>query len=292
MLKVENLSKSINGTPIIESINMVVNKGSIYGLVGENGAGKTTILNHIVGYYRGDTGAISIDESPVYENVATKETMFYIPDNLKFYNQYTLKRAESFFRSMYPKWNQELFNVTVAKFKMNKTKRISNMSKGMQKQAVFCIALATMPDYLILDEPIDGLDPIVRKEVWQYIVDAVVDRDMATLISSHNLKEMEGFCDVIGIISQGKMLLEKEIDDLRKGICKIQVAFEKGASFNYDCLNIINRESRGTVDLLIVKNTSKELEKFEVMYKPLIFDIVPLSLEEVFIYEIGGDLNV
>jgi len=176
-------------------------------------------------------------------------------------------------------------------FGLSEKNKLSRFSKGMQKQAAFILTMSTMPDVLILDEPIDGLDPIIRKLVWKYIVDDVAEREMTVLVSSHNLKELEGICDSIGILSKGHMVLERDLDELKSDVHKIQVAFGKNAELSndpYEGLNVLHKESRGTVDLLIVKNKKELVEQVINENKPVIFDMLPLSLEEIFIYELGG----
>ncbi len=288
MIKVSGVTKCFGGFKALDELNLHVGRGSIYGLVGTNGSGKTTIIKHITGVLRQDDGEITVDGEPVYDNEGLKARMGYIPDDLYFFASYNLKEMGNFYSKVYPKWNEERFCEMVKKFGLEDKRKISKFSKGMQKQAAFSLAMSTMPDFLILDEPIDGLDPIVRKLVWRYVVDDVAERQMTVLVSSHNLKEMEDICDSIGILSNGHMVLEKDLDDLRGDVHKVQVAFNGETGDLYDQLNILHRESRGTVDLLIVKNKREELEEKINKYQPVIFDVLPLSLEEIFMYELGG----
>lgn len=209
MIKVNNLNKSFDGFKALTDLNLNVKKGSIYGLVGTNGAGKTTLIKHVTGVLKPDDGEILIDGKNVYENIAIKERMGYIPDDLYFFSTYNLKESAKFYRSIYPNWNQERYVHMVNQFSLSKKRKLSKFSKGMQKQAAFILTMSSMPDYLILDEPIDGLDPIIRKLVWKYIVEDVAEREMTVLVSSHNLRELEGICDSIGILSKGKMMIER-----------------------------------------------------------------------------------
>ena len=291
MIKINNLSKSFDSFQALSDLNLNVKKGSIYGLVGTNGAGKTTLIKHVTGVLKQDRGEILIEGEPIYENIAIKERMGYIPDDLYFFASYNLKESAKFYRSIYPNWSQERYQYMVKQFELNEKRKLSKFSKGMQKQAAFILTMSAMPDYLILDEPIDGLDPIIRKLVWKYIVEDVAEREMTVLVSSHNLRELEGICDSIGILSKGKMMIERDLDELKSDIHKIQVAFKTSVEDPYKGLNVLHKESRGTVDLLIIRNRREVVESVINESHPVIFDMLPLSLEEIFIYELGGGDN-
>lgn len=288
MINIEKLDKSFDGYPALQSLDLHVKKGSIYGLVGTNGAGKTTLIKHVTGILRQDGGSLCIEDRPVYENLEIKKRMGYIPDDLYFFSSYNLRESARFYRSLYPNWNQERYLHMLRQFNLSDRRKLSKFSKGMQKQAAFILTMSSMPDYLILDEPIDGLDPIIRKLVWKYVVEDVAEREMTVLVSSHNLREMEGICDSIGILNKGKMMIERDLDELKSDIHKIQVAFGSPVTDPYAGLNVLHRESRGTVDLLIVRNRKDLVEKTIGAHYPLVFDLLPLSLEEIFIYELGG----
>jgi len=288
MIKVNSLEKSFDGFKALSDLNLNVKKGSIYGLVGTNGAGKTTLIKHVMGILKPDRGEILVEGIPVFENIPIKERMGYIPDDLYFFSTYNLKESAKFYRSVYPNWNQDRYHHMVKQFELNEKRKLSKFSKGMQKQAAFILTMSCMPDYLVLDEPIDGLDPIIRKLVWKYIVEDVAEREMTVLVSSHNLRELEGICDSIGILSKGKMMIERDLDELKSDIHKIQVAFKNPAADPYQGLNVLHRETRGTVDLLIIRNRKDTVEDVINANHPVIFDMLPLSLEEIFIYELGG----
>ena len=291
MINVSNLRKKYDDFVALDNFNMTVKKGAIYGLVGPNGAGKTTVLNHITGVYIPDFGDVKIEDESIFENIKIKEKIAYVPDDLKFFSSYTPNRAAKLYKGVYPKWNQKKYEEITTEFKLDKNKKISRMSKGMQKQAVFALTMSTTPDYLILDEPVDGLDPIVRRRVWQYIVEAAADRCMTTLVSSHNLKEMEGICDSIGIISKGRVIMESDLDELKSDVHKVQVSFVGRPAPDYKGLNILHREIRGGVELMVIRNNKDVIDKFADKYDPLIYDVLPLSLEEIFVYELGGELD-
>ena len=293
MIEVSNLDKRFDKMQALSALNLRVKKGSIYGLVGTNGSGKTTALKHITGILRADGGTVRIEGADVYENLKIKECLGFIPDDLYFFNMYNLRDSARFYSRIYPHWNTDAYRGMVADFGLDEKRKLSRFSKGMQKQAAFILTLSAEPDYLILDEPIDGLDPLIRKLVWQHIVNGVADREMTVLVSSHNLREMEGICDSIGILSGGRMLIERDLDELKSDIHKLQVAFpaDTPQEDRYAGLNVLHAESRGTVDLLIVKNPRETVEAVVWRQSPLIFDLLPLTLEEIFIYEIGGGGN-
>ena len=290
MIQVCGLNKTFDGFPALTDLNLHVKKGAIYGLIGTNGSGKTTVINHLTGVWKQDSGTVIIDGQPVFDNEALKRRIGYIPDDLRFFAGYTLKEASTYFRGLYPRWNSQRFDQMVEQFHLDRKKKISRFSKGMQKQAAFSLIMSAMPDLLILDEPIDGLDPLIRKLVWKHIVEDVADRETTVLVSSHNLREMEGICDSIGILDHGHMVLERDLDELKSDIHKVQVAFRgpvpDGA---YEGLNILHKETRGSVDLLIVRNRRDLVERQIEAANPAIFDLLPLSLEEIFIYELGGE---
>lgn len=290
MITVNHVNKFFDGFHALKDLSIRVNTGSIYGLVGTNGSGKTTIIKHLTGILKQDSGEILFDGDPVYENADLKAKIGFVPDDLSYFSSYTMKEAARYYKSLYPSWDAERYDEMVRAFELRSKKKMNNFSKGMQKQAAFILTMSTHPKYLILDEPIDGLDPIVRQLVWKYIV-SDVSEGMTALISSHNLREMEGICDSIGILDRGEMKIERDLDELKSDINKIQIAFrdEMDPEERYRGLNIVHRESRGRVDLLIVRNDGEQIRRAMEKYQPLLFDVLPLTLEEIFIYELGGE---
>ena len=315
MIKIENVSKTFDDFKALNGLNLHVKAGSIYGMVGVNGAGKTTAIKHLAGLYLQDAGEVHIDGTPVYDNAALKARVGYIPDELYFYPFYTMKMQRHFLRRLYgdiQRWDEERYTRLLGLLGLDENRRLSKFSKGMQKQAAFAFVMSAMPDVLLLDEPIDGLDPLVRKIVFEYIIEDVAQRGLTVLISSHNLKEMDGICDAVGIIKGGRMGIERDLDDLKADVHKIQVAFKpsqeamsgdeagdvrSGKAFNVlrehpplrplpglD-LEILHRESRGGVELLVVRGKHDEVESKIKALNPLVYDHLPLTLEEVFIYE-------
>lgn len=287
MIKVKDLYKVIDGEVVLDHLNMHVEEGSIYGLIGPNGAGKTTLIRHLVGVLKQDSGKIFIESQPVYENIELKRKIGYISDAMYFIET-NLERNAKVYKDLYPSWNQDRFKELYKTFKLNPTKKIQTFSKGMRKQASFCLIMSTMPEYLILDGPINGLDPVARKLVWKYIIDDVAQRNLTVLISSHNLKELEGIVDHVGILYKGKIMKEFDLEYIQTHIHKIQVSFGD-EEVNLDALNIAYQEERGSVKILIIEDSLSHIRKVIGEKAPLIFDILPLSLEELFMYEVGGE---
>lgn len=290
MIKVSNLSKSFESFKAIDGLNLHVEHGSIYGLVGPNGAGKTTLMKHLVGILRQDSGTIEIDEHPVYENIDVKDSTIYISDELYFFNNYSIKQMAKLYKNTYKNWNQDRYNKLKEVFNISENKNANRLSKGMQKQVAFWLAMSTMPKVLILDEPLDGLDPVMRRKVLSIIMQDVSERKTTVMISSHNLRELEDVCDYVGILHNGKMLLERKLDEIKSDIHKIQIAFGEGKFPDNikEKFNLLHISNMGNVySMILTGNRDKIIEELN-KYNPLIIDILPLSLEEIFIYELGG----
>ncbi|MDN3017266.1 ABC transporter ATP-binding protein [Paenibacillus sp. BSR1-1] len=289
MIEMKEVSKKFDRFTALEKVNLSIQKGSIYGLIGSNGAGKTTLIKLLAGIYRQDSGEVTINNDPVYENISIKQKIFYIPDQPYFFSQYTTKQMARFYKSCYPGWEEDRFQRLAELFEVNLNKKIHTFSKGWQRQIAFILALSSNPEILILDEPLDGLDPVVRKKVKNLLIHDVAEREMTILISSHNLRELEDICDYIGIIHKGTLLMEKELDDLKADIHKIQVAYKDGTPPDKLLLNLnpLHTEKRGSVYLFIVRGEEAAITKQIRQTNPVIFDLLPLTLEEIFIYEMG-----
>ncbi|TFD96269.1 ABC transporter ATP-binding protein [Jeotgalibacillus sp. R-1-5s-1] len=290
MIQATAVNKTFEDLQAVQNLTLHVKKGSIYGLLGSNGAGKTTLLKMMAGIYKQDNGSITIAEKPVFETPDTKQHVLFIPDQPHFLHQSSLKDMGSFYKEVYTRWNQKRFEQLTKHFRMNPDKKLTRMSKGMQRQAAFILTLSTMPDVLILDEPFDGLDPVVRQQMKNVILQDVADRKMTLIVSSHNLREMEDFCDYVGIMHNGGLLFERDLDELKTDIHKLQVAFKvlpdkeeflKG-------MDVLHYEKRGSVLLIIVKGNEDQILPYVKSFNPAIFDLLPLTLEEIFIYELGG----
>jgi ABC-2 type transport system ATP-binding protein len=288
MIEMKDVSKAFNRLNAVENVDLLIERGSIYGLIGSNGAGKTTLIKLLAGIYLQDKGSVMIDGEPVYENSSLKERMFYIPDQPYFLSQYNTKQMAQFYKSIYPNWSDERFQTLVTWFELDTKKKIHTFSKGWQRQAAFILALSTKPDILILDEPMDGLDPVVRKKVKNILIQDVADREMTILISSHNLRELEDICDHVGIIHKGEILIQKELDELKSDVHKVQVAYKNEVPKQLlKELNVLHTEKRGSVFLCIVRGKEEDITTLIHNTNPVLFDLLPLTLEEIFIYEMG-----
>ncbi len=287
MIKTKELVKCFDSVKALDGISINVKKGSVYGLVGPNGAGKTTLIKTLLGVYKQNQGEVEIDGIKDVNSEELKQRIVYISDDLYFYPSYTIKDMAKFYKSIYKNWDEETFEKLKGIFNIDEKRKVKKLSKGMQKQVAFWLGLCTKPDIMILDEPVDGLDPVMRRSTMKLVLSEVASRDMTVLISSHNLRELEDVCDFVGIMHKGKIVIEKALDDIKGNIHKIQVAFKNGLPENLsDKLEILKCESFGSVYNIIVRgeNAREVLEAYE----PLVCDIIPLSLEEVFIYELGG----
>ena len=290
MIRAENVVKSFGNFKALDGMKLHAEKGSVYGLVGPNGAGKTTFIKSLMGVYKTDSGKITVDGQSVYDNVEIKQRIIYICDDLFFYPTYSIVETARYYAGMYENWSWEDFEKLKEIFKIDVKRKIRKLSKGMQKQVAFWLGMCARPDVMILDEPVDGLDPVMRRNVWKLMLKAVADRSMTVLVSSHNLRELEDVCDHVGIMFNGKIVIEKSLDDVKGNIHKLQIAFADGKvpPALEGSLNILDKSGFGSVSILIVKGDAGEIEQLVGSYSPVVADILPLTLEEVFIYELGG----
>lgn len=295
MIKVENVIKTFDGFKALDGLNLHVEKGSVYGLVGPNGAGKSTIIRHLTGIYRQDSGKVTIDGQEVFDNADIKRRIAYIPDDLYFFLNSDMDDMAKFYQGIYKDYNMDRYNKLLSVITtIDRKKTIRKMSKGMQKQAAFVLAMCQMSDVMILDEPVDGLDPVMRRQIWSLLMQDVTERQVTVLVSSHNLRELEDVCDTVGIMNQGKMLLEKSLFSMQEGITKLQVAFKDNNSPEItedyiDGVKLLSNTKNGSVFTLIVKCSEEEIKAKMSKYEPLLLDTVPLTLEEIFIHELGGE---
>ena len=287
MIEVKNVSKSFDGLKALDGLNITVPTGAVYGLVGPNGAGKSTIIRHLAGIYRQDAGEVLIDGAPVYENPAVKDRLAYIPDDIFYYTQATIRDMMKFYRDIYPRFDTACFEKLGEAFRLDTRRPFRRLSKGQQKQAAFWLALSLRPDVVVLDEPVDGLDPVMRRQVWSLLLGDVAERGTTVLVSSHNLRELEDVCDHVGIMNHGRMLLERSLSELQDNMVKIQLAFDGEPRLPED-LQILHRSETGRLQQLILRGRADELEAKLALCNPLFLDVLPLSLEEIFIYELGG----
>ena len=283
MLNMQNVTKTFGDFTALKDLSMHVPKGAVYGLVGPNGAGKSTAIRLLTGVYRPDGGDITLEGEKIYENPDVKTRISYIPDEIFFFPSASLEEMRKYYKGFYPKFDDELFNRLYDVFQLPKKGQIRRFSKGMQKQAAFHLSICTRPDVLILDEPVDGLDPVMRRQVMSLILSDVAQRETTVLISSHNLRELEDVCDHVGIMDKGQMLLEKSLASMQGNTVKLQMVGDIPEG-----LEILHTSASGRLNTLVVRGTPEEVQAKVSACKPTYFDILPLSLEEIFIYELGG----
>ena len=283
MLEMKNVTKTFGSFTALKDLTMTVPKGSVYGLVGPNGAGKSTAIRHLTGVYRQDKGEVLLEGKPIYEDPAVKARIGSIPDDIFYFPSATMEDMHRFYKGIWPDFDEGLYQRLYEVFRLPGKEPMRKFSKGMQKQAAFHLTLCTRPEVLILDEPVDGLDPVMRRQVWSLIASDVEQRQTTVLISSHNLRELEDVCDHVGIMDHGKMLLEKSLADMQGATHKLQIV-----GLPPEGLEILHESSSGRLSTLIVRGDAAEIEEKVAATNPAYFDVLPLSLEEIFIYELGG----
>ena len=288
MIEVKNLVKTFGGFPALSGATLTVPTGSVYGLVGPNGAGKSTLIRNLTGIYRQDSGTVAIGGEEIWENDAMKARVASIPDDWYYFPQAGVRDMMRFYRGFYPNFSMERYEKLKEVFNLDEKQPIRRFSKGMQKQAAFWLALSCMPDYLILDEPVDGLDPVMRRQVWSLMMGDVAERGITVLVSSHNLRELEDVCDHVGIMDHGKVLLERSLAALQDNMVKLQVVFPEGVTEVPADLEVLHASRIGRVHTLIMRMNAQEATERLAAYSPMLVDAVPLTLEEIFIYELGG----
>ena len=289
MIQVRELCKSFDGFPALRGLNIRVPKGAVYGLVGPNGAGKSTLIRHAAGIYRQDSGEVLVGGEPVYENPAVKARIAYIPDDIFYYGGASIRDMQQLYASMIPSFSAERFEKLAAAFgELRPEQSMRRLSKGMQKQAAFWIALSCRPELILLDEPVDGLDPVMRRQVWSLLLQDVAERGTTVLVSSHNLRELEDVCDHVGIMDRGRMLLERPLAEMQENTVKIQLALPEERELPKD-LELLHLTETGRLKTLILRGRAEELTAKLAACEPFFMDVLPLSLEEIFIYELGGE---
>ena len=287
MIEVRNLTKRFDGFAALDDLTLTVPDGAVYGLVGPNGSGKSTLLRHVTGVYRQDAGEVLVGGKPVYENPAVKARMAYIPDDVFYFPQAGVRDMMEYYKGIYPRFDTARYEKLKEVFPLDEKQPIRRMSKGMQKQAAFWLAMCQRADVMVLDEPVDGLDPVMRRQIWGLLMADAAERGMTVLVSSHNLRELEDVCDHVGILDRGHLLLERSLSELQENICKVQLALPDERPLP-EGLQLVHETVTGRLRTLILRGDPEETLRKLQECEPLFLDAVPLSLEEIFIYELGG----
>ena len=288
MIEIKNVTKAFDGFTALHDVSLTVPSGSVYGLVGPNGAGKSTLIRCLTGIYRPDRGELKADGQSVWENAALKSRIAAIPDDWYYFMQANVRDMMYFYKGFYPQFSMERYEKLKEVFNIDEKRTIRRLSKGMQKQVAFWLTMCCMPDYLVLDEPVDGLDPVMRRQVWSLVMNDVSERGTTVLVSSHNLRELEDVCDHVGILERGTVLLERSLAQLQDNMVKLQVVFPDGMNEVPADLPVLHASRIGRIHTLIMRMSAEEASNLLLKYSPLLVDAVPLTLEEIFIYELGG----
>ena len=288
MIEIKNVTKTFDGFTALRDVSLTVPAGSVYGLVGPNGAGKSTLIRCLTGIYRPDSGTLKADGQEVWENETLKSRIAAIPDDWFYFAQANIRDMMHFYKGFYPRFSMERYEKLKEVFNIDEKRTIRRLSKGMQKQVAFWLTMCCMPDYLVLDEPVDGLDPVMRRQVWSLVMNDVSERGTTVLVSSHNLRELEDVCDHVGILEHGNVLLERSLAQLQDNMVKLQVVFPDGVTEVPADLPVLHASRIGRIHTLIMRMNAEEATALLQNHSPLLVDAIPLTLEEIFIYELGG----
>ncbi|WP_461613432.1 ABC transporter ATP-binding protein [Clostridium sp. Marseille-QA1073] len=290
MIEINNLYKNLGNKKILKNINLKIDRGSIFGIIGPNGSGKTTLINTIVGAYKVDSGSIKIMGEHIYENINMKEEIAFVEDENSVFSNYKVKDVISFYSRAYKNFNKERFNTLNDIFTIDEKYRISKLSRGMKKIFFIMMGLSIMPKIMILDEPTIGLDPLIKNQFINLILEEVAERNTTILITSHNLDELERICDSIAIINKGEIKYTSSLDNMKENIKKLQVMFKEDALLDLESWNeVIKIKRMGRVHSIVVKNYTKELEQRLNNCGATYIEEVSLGLEELFIDTMGGE---
>ena len=286
MIKAENLTKRFQGVTAVDHIHAEIQDGTVFGLIGTNGAGKSTFLRMAAGILKPDEGTITLDGESVFEDIRVKARCFYIPDEPYFLGNGTADDMKTFYQGIYPNFDTDRFGRLLKSFELDGRRKIQTFSKGMKKQLAVLLGICAGTDYLFCDETFDGLDPVMRQTVKSLFANDIEERNLTPVIASHNLRELEDICDHVGLLHRGGMLLSKDLDDMKMNIHKIQCVLPAGLDrTNLQDLDIMTTEQRGSLLTLTVRGQREEIQARMQSYHPVFFEMIPLSLEEIFISE-------
>lgn len=295
MIKIDKLSKKYDKDYVLKDLSCSIKDNSIYGLVGANGSGKSTFLRTIMGIYEADSGIVSVDDEEVYENEVMKGKMVFVPDDLFFYSGYTLLDTALYYQSLYSGFDMEYLKELAKMFNLDLNKKVNTFSKGMKRQCALICAICTNADYMFFDETFDGLDPVIRTAMKKILIKQMNKKRTTIVMTSHNLRELEDICDNLGLLYQGGILFESDIDTIKTNMFKVQISFDRNFDQDdFDDIEILSFKKQGSVATIIIKDRDNESREILAKMKPLILDFLPLTLEEVFIYEmeaLGYEFN-
>jgi ABC-2 type transport system ATP-binding protein len=290
MIDISGLRKTFDGFTALDAATLHAERGAVYGLVGPNGAGKSTLIRCLTGVYRPDAGTVQVDGQPVWENPALKSRIASIPDELFYYLSASTRDMMQFYRGLYPRFDMTRYQTLREVFStIDERTPLRRLSKGMQKQSAFWLAMCCKPDLLVLDEPVDGLDPVMRRQVWSLLLGDVAEYGTTVLVSSHNLRELEDVCDHVGVMHRGNVILERSLSELQGGVTKLQLVFDGEAPAWPTDVPLLHESNAGRLHTLILRGTAEETTARFASLEPVYMEALPLTLEEIFIYELGGE---
>ncbi|MEE1006340.1 MAG: ABC transporter ATP-binding protein [Acutalibacteraceae bacterium] len=288
MIKAVGLTKIFDGKKALDAIDLSIKDGSIFGLVGSNGSGKSTFLRLAAGIYTPDGGGITADGEKIFDNFRKKTEIAYLGDTPYFMPHATIKETAKLYRTVYPNFDNALYNRLLEFFPLDYKAKIATMSKGMQRQAALIMAIASSPKYLLLDEAFDGLDPVIRKVLKSILIEGAENRSMTTVIASHNLRELEDLCDSVGLIHGGNIIFSDTIEVLKGKLHKVQMAFSRLPEVSvFSELNILKIERSGSIISMIVRGDEEEIMAYINRLSPIFSECIEPTLEEMFVYELG-----
>lgn len=296
MIKAVNVSKSFGDIKAVDNISVTISEGNVFGLLGTNGAGKSTFLRMLAGVYKTESGTITLDGMMLYENVEAKRRFFYIPDTSYFFMNATPYDLSQYYRKVYDRFDVDYYKSMLSQFELDMKRKISTFSKGMQKQISLICGICAKTEYIFCDETFDGLDPVMRQAVKSIFAKEIEERGLTPVIASHNLRELEELCDHVGLLHKGEVLLSKDLLEMKLGIYKIQCVLKEGDILEDVLfgLELLKKENKGALNIVILRCSREEILECMQNVEPVFYEILPLSLEEIFIFEtevVGYDIH-
>lgn len=296
MIEAIKVSKQFDKIKAVDQVSITISEGNVFGLIGTNGAGKSSFIRMLSGIVKPDSGSIRIDGMEVFENTKAKELFFYISDEQYFFNNATPKDMKAFYKNIYPGFDNDRYDLLMKQFELDQKRKISTFSKGMKKQVSVICSICANTKYIFCDETFDGLDPVMRQAVKSIFVKEIAERNMTAVIASHNLREMEDICDHVGLLHKGGILLSKELYDMKLSVHKVQCVFQKEEDFDQVThgLELLKTERKGSLYTITARATHEEIDNRMRQVHPIYAEILPLSLEELFISEtevVGYDIK-
>lgn len=287
MIEVHNVTKTFDAVTAVDSVSVTIKEKNVFGLIGTNGAGKSTLLRMVAGILMPDEGGVTIEGMPVYDNVEAKKQLFFIADEPYFFTNGTPATMEHYYSSIYENYDKEGLERYLESFNLDKNRKISTFSKGMKKLLALLLGICARTKYILCDETFDGLDPVMRQGAKSIFAKEMEENGLTPVIASHNLRELEDICDHVGLLHQGGILLSKDLEDMKCNIHKVQCVFSSAEDEQKALggLNIVKNGRRGSLHTITIRASKEEILAFFATISTVFFEVLPLSLEEIFISE-------